>query len=153
MVAWPCDHCPPFPYGGPCVGWRLGVGSLHLHAVLMPDRSKAYEGVLALVFGILLLARLHHPAWLTVAIVLVLATLLSPWLARWIAFGWTKLAELIGSVVSRVLLAVVFFLVLTPMALLRRITGSDPLTLNEPNKGTWVERDHLFTAKDLDKPW
>lgn len=119
----------------------------------MPDRSKAYEGVLALVFGILLLARLHHPAWLTVAIVLVLATLLSPWLARWIAFGWTKLAELIGSVVSRVLLAVVFFLVLTPMALLRRITGSDPLTLNEPKNGTWVERDHLFTAKDLDKPW
>lgn len=119
----------------------------------MPDRSKAYEGVLALVFGLLLLARLHHPTWLTVAIVLVLTTLMSPWLAGWIAFGWTKLAELIGSVVSRVLLALVFFLVLTPMALFRRAIGSDPLSLKKPKNSTWVGRDHTFTASDLDKPW
>lgn len=120
----------------------------------MPERSKAYESVLALLLGILLLARLHHPAWLTVALVLTLATLLVPWLARVVAWGWTKLAELIGKAVSRILLGVVFFLVITPIGLVRRLTGRDSLQLSPPREGTaFTHRAHQFVAKDLEKPW
>jgi len=120
----------------------------------MPDRSKAYESVLALLLGFLLLARWHHPAWLSAAIVLALATLLSPWLARVIAWGWTKLAETIGKVVSRVLLAVVFFFMITPIALVRRMMGLDGLQLSPPRKGSaFIDRHHHFQARDLEKPW
>lgn len=120
----------------------------------MPDRSKAYESVLALLLGVLLLARLHHPAWLTVALVLTLATLLVPWLARVVAWGWISLAELIGKVVSRVLLGAVFFLVITPIGLVRRLTGHDSLQLSPPRNGTaFTHRAHQFVAKDLEKPW
>lgn len=121
----------------------------------MPDRSKAYEGVLALVFGLLLLALLHkHPVWLPIAVGLTLATLLSPWLARVVAWGWTSLSQAIGFVVSRVLLGVVYFLVLTPIALAQRLLGRDPLHLKAPKTGTsFTERVHAFTAKDLDRPW
>ena len=120
----------------------------------MPERNKAYEGVLALLLGVLLLARLHHPMWLTVGIVLTLATLLSPWLARMVAWGWTSLAKVLGMVVSRVLLGLMFFLVVTPMALFRRITGRDTLQLRPPTTGTaFTTRAHRFTPKDLEKPW
>lgn len=121
----------------------------------MPDRGKAYEGVLALVFGLMLLAWLQgHPAWLPVAMGLTLATLVSPWLARMVAWGWTSLAQALGFVVSRVLLAIVFFAVLTPLALLQRALGRDPLQRRAPRSGTgFTERRHTFAAKDLARPW
>lgn len=121
----------------------------------MPDRSKAYEGVLALVFGLLLLAAIQKGAyWLPIALGLTLATLLSPWLARMVAWGWTSLSQAIGFVVSRVLLGVVFFLVLTPIAFVQRILGRDSLQLKRPAKdSSFTERVHAFVAKDLEKPW
>ncbi|MBK7946292.1 MAG: hypothetical protein IPJ85_13735 [Flavobacteriales bacterium] len=121
----------------------------------MPDRSKAYESVLALVFGLLLLALLHkHPVWLPIAVGLTLATLLSPWLARMVAWGWLGLSQAIGYVVSRVLLGIVFFVVLTPIALLRRALGRDPMHLKKPANGSgFFERDQVFAPKDLERPW
>lgn len=121
----------------------------------MPERSKAYESVLALVFGLLLLALLNkHPAWLPLAAGLTLATLLSPWLARAVAWGWLSLSQGIGFVASRVLLGIVFFVVLTPIALLRRAMGRDSLHLKRPAGASgFVDRAHAFTAKDLERPW
>ena len=40
---------------------------------------------------------------------------------------WMKLAEAMAYVSSRVILAIVFFLVLTPIGLVKRATGWDPL--------------------------
>lgn len=120
----------------------------------MPDRSKAYENVLALVFGLLLLAYFHNPLWLPIAIGLVLATLISPWLARAVAWLWLKLALSIGFVVSRILLGIVFFLILTPMALFQRLLKKNPLQLEPPATGSaFIERPHQFTGSDLERPW
>ena len=41
--------------------------------------------------------------------------------------GWMKLAESLSYVSSRVILALVFFLVLTPIGLVKRAMGWDPL--------------------------
>lgn len=121
----------------------------------MPDRGKAYEGVLALVFGLMLLAWFtKHPAWLAIALCLTLATLVSPWLARMVAWGWMSLSQALGFVVSRILLGVVFFVVLTPLALTQRALGRDPLKRRAPKNGTaFTDRRHTFTAKDLIRPW
>lgn len=40
---------------------------------------------------------------------------------------WMGLAEALGFVMTRVILALVFFLVVTPIGLVRRLTGGDPL--------------------------
>ena len=40
---------------------------------------------------------------------------------------WMKLAEALSYVSSRIILAIVFFLVLTPIGLIKRATGWDPL--------------------------
>jgi hypothetical protein len=41
--------------------------------------------------------------------------------------GWMKLAEAMAYVSSRIVLAIVFFLVLTPIGLIKRALGWDPL--------------------------
>jgi len=57
--------------------------------------------------------------------------------------AWMKLAELLHRVVSPVALGIMFFLVLTPMALVMRLTGRDAMKRRfDPAATTyWLERD------------
>jgi hypothetical protein len=57
---------------------------------------------------------------------------------------------------SKVLLSIVYFLVVTPIALLRRISGKDSLKLRvfkASQESVMVKRDHLFTARDMESPY
>ena len=56
---------------------------------------------------------------------------------------WMKLGLLMGKVVAPIALGILFFLVFTPMGLLMRLLGKDPLKLKrEPAAATyWVNRE------------
>jgi len=57
--------------------------------------------------------------------------------------AWMKLAEFLHRVVSPVALAIMFFCVLTPMALVLRMTGRDAMKrrFDPVAKTYWIERD------------
>jgi hypothetical protein len=58
--------------------------------------------------------------------------------------------------VSRVLLALVFFGLVTPVGILRRLAGKDPLKLRAFKAGeesALLDRNHTFTASDLERPY
>ncbi len=86
----------------------------------------------------------------TVAIVLWALALLVPLIGWWqlrfmrlVFLGMSFLAWPIGTVVSHVLLAAVFYLVLTPIGLIMRVVGYDPMHRRFDPEATsyWVERD------------
>jgi large-conductance mechanosensitive channel len=56
---------------------------------------------------------------------------------------WLKLGSAIAKVVNPIVLALLFFLVVTPMAFVMRIVGKRPLNLPpDPTAATyWIERD------------
>ncbi len=61
-----------------------------------------------------------------------------------------------GAVVSKIMLSIVFFGVLTPIAMLRRLLGKDSLKLREFKQGkgsVMLERNHTFTGSDLQSPY
>lgn len=62
---------------------------------------------------------------------LVLAGSLAPSLLRLPHRLWMRLGELLGAIVTPVVLGVVFFLVVTPIGLAKRLTGWDPLGRRE----------------------
>ena len=69
---------------------------------------------------------------------------------------WLGLTNLLGEIVSKVLLATVYFVVLFPVSMFRRLTGKDSLSLKGFKKATssvMVTRDHTFTAKDIEHPY
>ena len=71
----------------------------------------------------------------TVAVLAVLVGsmgLLHPPLVRWIFVGWMMAVFPIGWLVSRVVLAGVFYGCFTPLAFLFRLMGRDPLGLSAP---------------------
>lgn len=71
----------------------------------------------------------------------------------WIVKGWYKLAEVLGWINTRILLSVIFFLLLTPIALVRRLFVKDPLRLKRTSSSLYEERNHRFTKEDLENPW
>lgn len=121
----------------------------------MESQSKIWQTILVLVLaniiGYLLWA---YPAFLYVGLGIGVGSMAIPKLAAWIHWAWMKLAEGLGWVNSRILLGLVFFLLLTPIALLVRLFRKDPLQLKPPKaESLFHERDHVFTAKDLENPW
>jgi len=65
-------------------------------------------------------------AWAAAAAILLFG-LAHPPLLRPVERGWRRLAETLAWINTRVLLTIVFYLVLAPVGLVRRIAGSDPL--------------------------
>jgi hypothetical protein len=56
----------------------------------------------------------------------------------WPNRAWTRFSEALSYVSTRVILAVVFFLMITPIGLAKRLTGWDPLgRRREPAKSYW----------------
>ena len=79
-----------------------------------------------------------------------------PQLYRPIAIIWLGFSDVLGMVVSKILMAIVFFLVVMPIGLLRRLLGKDSLQLKAFKAGTgsvMVNRNHTFTGHDLEKPF
>lgn len=58
---------------------------------------------------------------------LVLLGLIFPPALRWPNRAWMALAEVLSFVSTRVILAIVYFLVLTPIGVVKRLSGWDPL--------------------------
>ena len=64
--------------------------------------------------------------------------------------------DLLGTVVSKILLTLVFFGVVTPIGLARKLLGIDSLKLKDFKSGensVMVIRNHIFTGKDIEKPY
>ncbi len=72
------------------------------------------------------------------AVTLIVPALLRPSLLRVPCAVWWRLAHLLGWVNSRVLLSIVFFGLLTPIGLIRRLGGWDPLRCRGRSASSWV---------------
>ncbi len=117
-------------------------------------REKALETVLTMATGLLVLSFIFHAKWLVVAAILLgIVSLASKLVAGKVAWLWLKLAEGLGYVMSHVLMTILFFCVLVPVALLSR-RGKDPLQLEKKRDGSYYfERNHRYEAKDLENIW
>ena len=58
-------------------------------------------------------------------------------LGRVVYKAWMSIAFIIGSVVSPVLLAILYFAMVTPMALIMRLLGRDALRLKRPETSSY----------------
>lgn len=80
-------------------------------------------------------------------LVLLLLGAVVPAIGRWICRAWYLLSGAVGFVVSNLILVACFYLVITPLALVRRATGGCPLNLKPgPNDSSW--EDHADKTAD-----
>ena len=69
---------------------------------------------------------------------------------------WLGISLLLGSIMSRVVLSIIFMVIVTPIALVMRLFGHDPMRRKAWKKGTestFVSRGDIIEAKDLEHPF
>jgi len=119
----------------------------------MTDK-KINQAKKVIVVGLLLLS-LVFTTWFLVYIAFALALifLVSKKAGNFIVKWWFKFAEVLGWINSRILLTLIYFLILVPTAMLRKIVGKQTLMLKKPKKSTFVSRNHTYVPKDLKYGW
>jgi hypothetical protein len=118
-------------------------------------QSDKYKTILVIVTGLLAIAWIFEiPLLGKIAVVIGAISIFVPAAARGIEWVWFKIALGLGWVNSRILLSVIYFVFLLPIAWLSRLFTKDPLALRRDKRATlYVTRDHLYTGKDLEDIW
>ena len=87
-----------------------------------------------------------------IAALFALATVLSPRMLAPLNRGWFLLGVFLGRFVSPIILAIIFFGVLTPVGLITRMFGRDELRLKkQPVDTEWIARTTPSPAGDMFK--
>lgn len=112
-----------------------------------------------IVFGLVLLYTgivTGYSLMLKISFVLFLVSLLIPAVFTYPAIVWFRISEILGSVVSKIVLAVIYLIVVLPVSFIRKIFGSDPMMIKNFGKsdtGSWIKREHKYTNSDFIKPF
>ncbi|MEF2144343.1 MAG: hypothetical protein V3573_02760 [Desulfovibrionaceae bacterium] len=121
------------------------------------SRTQARDTGMAMTLICLIVAVItKKPVWTYAALAVLVVNMTAPMVFKPVGYLWFGLSGLLGAVVSRVLLTLLFFVMVTPMGLARRALGKDTLRLRQWKKGpgsVFVSRDHAYTPKDIEQPF
>lgn len=120
------------------------------------DNKPKDTGMAAVLILLLITWFTANITWVIPAIVVLILTMTVPIVFKPLSVLWFGLANLLGHVVSTVILSVLFFVVLMPIGVIRRVGGADALGLKKWRNGdvsAFVVRDHPYTAEELEKPY
>jgi len=162
VLACTGDHAAAYSGFTHCDWRRQCGGSIYIHFILMMmNRAKgevnASETITVLVTGLVvvfLVLGSRHPGLLFAAAAVGVAAIASRRLAGVIADLWMGLARMLGKVVPVILLAMLFYCILTPLAWLRRLFDrNDPLRLNDPGDTLFVDHTREIDNGYFEKMW
>lgn len=90
------------------------------------------------------------------AIGMLLVVMIIPAILKQLAVIWYYLFTALGNITNRIILAVIFGVVLTPIGIIRRCLGFDSMNRKSWKNGVnsvFTVRNHTFTSDDLNKPY
>lgn len=124
---------------------------------LSATREQAKDTGMALVLiSLIVFFATREIRYVTIATLLLVLDMISPPLFKPAAKLWFGLSHVLGTVMSKVLLSIIFYLVLSPMGLLRTLSGKDPMRARQFKKSegsAFRVRDHAFVAADIEQPY
>ena len=132
--------------------WRFCHCTIYLYIILNKD---LYKNITVIVSGLLIIG-----LWLDIHVLVIvsasigLGSVLIPPFARFVNWIWMKLALGLGWINSRILLTLIYFLVLFPIAIISRLFRNDPMELKKGSGDSYYKtRDHRFEKEDLMNTW
>ena len=107
-------------------GYTIGIILFIISAVLFYYNNQLYQNLTV------------------IAAIFVLLGVLIPQLLKPIYLVWMTFAVILGWVMTRVILSVIFYLIMTPIGFLSRLLGEDFLALKKIESDSyWNHRDRL----------
>jgi saxitoxin biosynthesis operon SxtJ-like protein len=119
------------------------------------QNKDRFKTILVIVIGLLTLSYVFKAPLLgKIAFGVGAVSIIIPITAKWIEWAWLKLALGLGWINSRILLTVVYFVFLLPIAWISKLFTKDPLKLRARGvQSLYENRDHLYTKEDLENIW
>jgi len=130
--------------------WKLSVSPLYIFNILMAQnqRIKELETLVAInILFSLLFVLFRLKLLLTASLFLSIFCLLLPDLLQWIDKIWSAIFSLIGDLNTKLLLFLVFFFLLVPIALLMKVFSKKTVSKSSHYK----IREHEFGPDDLER--
>lgn len=122
-----------------------------------PTQTYSRDTGLIIVLALILAAywknnlALILPAFGTLVAAMTIPVIFLPAAVIWYYFSF-----FLGKVINRIVLGFIFSAIVTPVSLVRRCMGYDPMLRKQWKKGTdsvFINRNHIFVAKDLTTPF
>ena len=117
-------------------------------------KDKHLGTILVFVMVLLILFLIYENVKLIyAALALGAIAILIPALSRKIHDVWMKFAELLGFVMNKVILGIVFFIFLLPIAMLSKLFRKNPLKVKRQTGSYFNDRNFTYTKKSLEQLW
>jgi hypothetical protein len=119
------------------------------------DQSRD-TGMAMVLLGLLIFLRTRQNGFLYAAMILHVVNMIVPRIYAPVAVLWLGLSTVLGTVMSKVLLSILYFGLVTPIGVLRRLLGRDSLKLRAfkaSEESAMLVRNHLFVGHDIEKPY
>lgn len=119
------------------------------------NRRRNLESCLAIATGFVILGLIFKKDifyYISFSVGLI-GLIISP-LAEIIHKLWMKLAEILSFISSKILLTIIYYVVLYPLAILYKISNRKNIaSFKKHQKSTWKERNYTFKSNDLENIW
>ncbi len=118
------------------------------------NHSREKDTVLTIMVGLLVLYGIFPVKGFWIAALIVgFAGIASGRLAHLTHKAWFFVADLLGYLMSRIVLGILFFMVLLPVAFMAKLFRKDIMMLKKRYPSYFVDRNLEYQPKDLEKPW
>lgn len=121
------------------------------------SNTQAKDTGMAMVLILLLVAAFMRDfGWVRASVVVLVVDMIWPMVFYPVAVVWLGLSHIIGTVVSKILLSVIFVALVTPVGLVRRAMSRDSLQLRafkRDRTSVMKVRNHVFVPADIEKPY
>ncbi len=115
--------------------------------------TAVFIGAFGLIFPLLLSKPIPNWPWVLGTLIL-LPTMAKPDWLKAIYVPWMKIGHILGWINTRIILGVIFFVLITPIGLVRRLLGKDTLGLTfDKNATTYRKVVPLQSIQHMEKPF
>jgi ABC-type multidrug transport system fused ATPase/permease subunit len=118
-------------------------------------KTEPVKTVLTISVGFIIVFLLTQWKWaIIVSLTVGIAGIISDYLSRMIDTIWMKLAKVLSYIVPNIILSLVFYLFLFPIATLSKLFGKkDTLRLKKTSESMFVVSNKNFDKNSFEKPW
>jgi len=116
--------------------------------------QKKHSSLIVIAIGFGILYFFFKKEWMLAPVGMSLVGFIVGPMGECIHLTWMMIAKVLGFINSRILLSIIFFLILTPIALLMRLLGKSGFVKSgNGKKSLFVTRNHVYTKADLVQPF
>lgn len=117
------------------------------------DKIKSILVITVGFLGLWFLTNKQHITLLYISLGVGVLSLLSSTIQDSILWVWDKIALVLGWINTRIILSLVFFVFLFPVAMLTRLKMRNLLQLKKTTQSVYKTRNHTYTSEDLENTW